>query len=648
MSTRQHDQRNTQLVTLQEKSLVERLALANRRITDLEKRERTLILERDKLAILTKMEVEGAILGREETALWPAAGLERLIESLTIVQRRDAWLSTLVKLGIRGSAAGLFPHGGKSGDPLTVLLRGSGGFGDMLYLSLIARLLFLHFDRARVVILHEHPDADRVFASNPFVMASISLQGDAHQELLRVAAALDIFDLIADVRYVISYATPPYSRIPAEFLTVAHSRAAPWQRYVRREWPYLNNLLAREASARNMSKYELLGYTGNLPATSADAGDFFPTDPLPVEIEELRQPYVTLHHGADRFMSNHDGLSTKNLPESTWSDIVGRCKVTGIKTIQVGEDREPLIEGVTIDLRGKTSFSQTASVLKYAAAHLDTEGGLVHLARAMGTTSVVAFGPTPPKFFAYEGNINLKPEQCGDCWWISQDWARRCPRGMSKPVCMSSHLASRMAEAAIGLASRRKAVKISGSWLDLASIYTELGNAAKQAASSVEGASTSGLVVVDRRDDLSVQLRTLAQQKLAFQLAVPTSLFADIVETTTFLDILPFTPGHIPARTESYDWALVCLKEIGAVSRVQTIHEVVRILKPGAIACLLTGSESLVGEVKNLQRQLRALPGARFVVRTGSVASRIGEDSMLLPCLFLSIQQRGETEKAPP
>lgn len=641
MSPRQSDQGNTPLVTLQGKSLLDRLALANRRVAELEKIERSLSLERDKLATFNRMELEKAVLSRDEFATWPAAGLDRLIESLTLVQRRDAWLSALAKLGLGGTVAALYPHDGKEGDPLTILVRGSGGFGDMIYLSLVARLLFLHFDRPRIVVLHEHPDAERVFGSNPYVMATISLQGDAYHELLNVSAALDIFDLIADVRYVVSYATPPRSRIPPEFLIIAHSRAAPWQRYVRREWPYLNNLLAREAAARNMSKYELLGYTGNLPATSADAGDYFPTDSLPAEISQLMEPYVTLHHGADRFMSNHEGLSTKNLPSATWSDIVGRCAAAGIKTIQVGEHREPPIDGVTIDLRGKTTFSQTASVLKYSSAHLDTEGGLVHLARAMGTTSVVAFGPTSPKFFAYEGNINIKPEQCGDCWWISEDWARRCPRGMAKPICMASHAASTMAQAAVELASHKKAVKISGSWRDLESICTDLDNAARQSASGVEKQSCSGLVVVDTRDDLAVQLRTLARQELLFRLAVPAHLFADVAETTTFLDVLPFTAGHIPAQTELHDWALVSLKELGEDLRAQTIHDVLRILKPGAIACLLSTTGSLAGEMENLQRQLQALPGARIVVRTGSITPQHSENASLLPCLYLSIHEKG-------
>jgi ADP-heptose:LPS heptosyltransferase len=646
MAKRPEDESRYSLVSIREQSLVERLTQATRRIAELEKIERSLSLERDKLAAFTKIELERAVLDRDDASIWGAAGLEDMVRSLTIVQRRDAWLSALSKVGVGGTAAGLFPHDGKVGDPITILVRGSGGFGDMLYLSAVVRLLFLHFDRARVVVLHEHPDATQVFESNPYVLATLSLQGDANREILCTAAALDIFDLIADVRYVVSYATPPLSRVPFEFLTVAHSRSSPWQRFVRREWPYLNNVLAREASVRGMSKYELLGYTANLPVSSSDAGDFFPTTSLPAALSTLKhQRYVTLHHGADRFMSNLDGLSTKNLPSSTWADVVSRCKAAGIKVVQVGEAREPLISGITLDLRGKTNFSETATVVKHASAHLDTEGGLVHLARAMGTASVVAFGPTPPSFFGYEGNINLKPTECGDCWWVSTDWARRCPWGMAKPACMGSHIASSIAQAAITTANQGKVVSVQESWIDPASIYSELCSAPSGDPSNARPEGQIGLVMIDSRDVLASQLRDLAQQELRFQLAVPVHMFADVANETTFVELLPFAAGHIPARTDRYDWALVSLKDTGGDSRIQALHDVIRILKPGAVACVLSATKDLASETLDLRQQFQRLPGMKFTLQDSPSVARPERCSALLPCLLLSIDASdGDTD----
>jgi ADP-heptose:LPS heptosyltransferase len=607
------------LNTLQQNALVERLVKANRRIVELERAERRLVFERDKLAAMISSELEGVQRQREDHELWPAARVEWLVNSLTIVQRRDAWLAALSKAGISGSPASLYPHNGEPNDPLAILIRGSGGFGDMLYLSAVARLLFLRFDRPRIVVLHEHPDAARVFSTNPYIVATISLPGDDLRQFLQCAASLDVFDLIADVRYVITYATPPLSRIPFEFLTVAHSRAAQWQRFVRREWPYLNNLLAKEALARGMSKFGLVGYTGNLSISENDVGDFFPKEGLPNDITAaLTRPYVTLHHGADRFMSDHGGLATKNLPTATWRDVSYRCKVEGLTTVQLGEAREPHIEGVDLDLRGRTSFAQTAVVLKYASVHLDTEGGLVHLAKSMGTSSVVAFGPTPVRFFGYDGNLNLSPHECGDCWWISEDWATRCPRGMAKPACMASHTPSTIASSALVIARQRKSALIRRVNVDIPSVYESLNEKATEASDQRCQNGGSGIVVVDNMEELDRHIPALARHGLRFRLAVTDTVFSKVAERTSFVDVVPFVSGHIPCGTDALDWAVVALADFGDAEWAATIADVIRTLKKGSSAYIL-GIQGINDERSyDLRTQLLSLPGAKIDVAVGS------------------------------
>lgn len=625
------------LSSLQSKSLVERLAHSNRRIADLEQAERSLSLERDKLAAIINTELESVVRQRNEQEIWTACRLDRLVSSLTLVQRRDAWLGAIAKAGIGGAIASLYPHDGKDLDPITILVRGSGGFGDMLYLSLVVRLLFNQFGRPRIVVLHEHPDAHQVFSTNPYVLAVASLRGDEHREFLQAAAAFDVFDLIADVRYVISYATPPLSRIPIEFLTTAHSRAVQWQRYIRNDWPFLNNILAREAADRGMSKYELLGYTGNLPASEFDAGDFFPSEFLPTDITaKLQKPYVTLHHGADRFMSGHDGLSTKNLPDATWADVASRCRAAGIITVQVGEAREPRVNGVDVDLRGKSSFSQTATILKYASAHLDTEGGLVHLARSMGTKAVVAFGPTPVQFFGYAGNFNMQPNDCGNCWWISPSWARRCPLGMAKPACMASHLGSALAHAAIDLAKRTKTVSASVHYTTLEQILGTISGFVEQRTSQKE--LSRGLVVLDAKLEESAFLQRLTTLEVPFSLVVPEQGFADVAEQTTSIDVIPFSFGHIPMGTDAVDWALVDLHDAGADVCAEIVHDVIRILKEGSIAFVYVNANQATQETKHLCTELTKMLGAKIIVITEEVVGS-PTDASPVACIVLKTTQ---------
>ena len=87
-------------------------------------------------------------------------------------------------------------------------------------------------------------------------------------------------------------------------------------------------------------------------------------------------------------------------------------------------------------------------MIKHGLCHIDTEGGLVHLANAVHGRCVVLFGPTPVEFFGYPQNINLEPSGCKACWFATQNWLIECPRYTSGPECMKGHSAASVADAA--------------------------------------------------------------------------------------------------------------------------------------------------------------------------------------------------------
>jgi len=74
---------------------------------------------------------------------------------------------------------------------------------------------------------------------------------------------------------------------------------------------------------------------------------------------------------------------------------------------------------------------------------------LVHLAHAMGTVSVVMFGPTSVAFLGYPQNINLVASDCTSCWWTTKDWYVYCPRALAEPECMHAHRAETVVEAVL-------------------------------------------------------------------------------------------------------------------------------------------------------------------------------------------------------
>ena len=158
-------------------------------------------------------------------------------------------------------------------------------------------------------------------------------------------------------------------------------------------------------------------------------------------LKNLPKSFVTVHHGSDsEFRSklkNKNNLQTKNWFADRWAKVVKFLQSKGYEVIQLGVSQDEYIPG-TIDMRGKTTITEAGAILKNANLHLDTEGGLVHLAKAVGTRSLVLFGPTAIEFYGYKDNINIRAGNCKNCWWSKPDWAFKCPVGYKKPRCMES------------------------------------------------------------------------------------------------------------------------------------------------------------------------------------------------------------------
>jgi ADP-heptose:LPS heptosyltransferase len=99
-----------------------------------------------------------------------------------------------------------------------------------------------------------------------------------------------------------------------------------------------------------------------------------------------------------------------------------------IEFVQLGSAADPELNNV-LDLRGKTSIRQSASILHHARAYIGTVGFLMHLARAVECPSVIVYGGREaPWQSGYTGNINLyNGLPCAPCWrWNSCDFERKC------------------------------------------------------------------------------------------------------------------------------------------------------------------------------------------------------------------------------
>ncbi len=146
--------------------------------------------------------------------------------------------------------------------------------------------------------------------------------------------------------------------------------------------------------------------------------------------------YITVHNGFDENMVVLGRSSTKIYPGFEQVVAALRRDLPRLRIVQLGVPATSrAIAGVDVGLIGQTSLAAAAALIKHAAWHIDVESGLVHLARCFGTRCTVIFGPTSVAYFGYRENDNIAPSACGDCWWLTETWMAKCPKGHAVPVC---------------------------------------------------------------------------------------------------------------------------------------------------------------------------------------------------------------------
>jgi len=103
---------------------------------------------------------------------------------------------------------------------------------------------------------------------------------------------------------------------------------------------------------------------------------------------------------------------------------------TEAEIVQIGSSSDPPLTGAT-DLRGRTSVRESAAILAGAWGFIGLIGFPMHLARAVGTPSVIVFGGREhPAEDGYPGNRNLFTEMhCSPCWFVNHcPYDRECMR----------------------------------------------------------------------------------------------------------------------------------------------------------------------------------------------------------------------------
>ncbi len=137
---------------------------------------------------------------------------------------------------------------------------------------------------------------------------------------------------------------------------------------------------------------------------------FFSEQELNSEKYERLNSYVAIcPEGKQSFVANRKEWGISNFQEVI-------KLFPQIKFVQIGTPSVRLLNGV-IDARGK-EIRELSLIMKNADFFIGLEGGLMHLAKAVGTKSIIIYGGViDPKISGYSENINIYNKvDCSPCF----------------------------------------------------------------------------------------------------------------------------------------------------------------------------------------------------------------------------------------
>ncbi len=531
-------------------------------------------------------------------------------------------------------------------DRIQVALVVSGGTGDLLESTHLVGRVSDHFC-CDVTVVAAQANVGEVVAKNPYVVETIVPVTEHVFSFVDRLRNIPIFDLIVTWKYNVQYVVPFGSRISNEGIDSIEVNSSELRQMlddycVSLGWPYLNFAFSRHAARLGLSAMDISVATSGLPRRNLGEIPFFLSkQSIQVMARFLAKPYVTVHHGFDmKFLPARtrktDYSSTKNLSMTQWAEIVSLLRSEGIDVIQLGIVEEERIEGVTYCLNGQTTLDETALLIKHGLCHIDTEGGLVHLAHAVHGRCVVLFGPTPAEFFGYPQNINLEPSGCKACWFTTKTWLIECPRHTPGPDCMSEHSPAKVADAAKRIIAERHALSAKLIAAETRPAPADFGDTVAAALTLLGGEAGNRplLIFDDPRPDIGSELPDwLPDGSEAIICAEKPLCLAPDGRVVGRFEY--GSPINLPRASSSVDAVVWVSRELESDIAPFALREILRILRPGGELVFAGAGES-----------------GNFDLRPLLSAARIGFDeneTPPAPVRFCSLRKTGpEKEGGPP
>ena len=358
-------------------------------------------------------------------------------------------------------------------DRLLVIARCNGGMGDLVIYSALLDRFFKECGHPVVHVVVPTlrlEEAAFVFHNSPAV-ALVTDAADLRPESTPYDVVITLGDF-ASYDFIRSERVERIAPQVLEKLTAAREIQRPYRALIDVQ-PLYDGLFTTFAAQLGLRRLDLLGWLANVRFSQEHQLGTCPEAEGYRRFEELgfaQRPYITIHNGWDNVAHRHTKNATKGWPPSHYERFVAAFKQRHpqVLVVQLGAKTSQPIAGADIGLLDDTTLHEAAWILKHSLLHVDGDSGLVHLARALHTKSLVLFGPTNHEFFRYAQNETCFSTTCSNCWWSTRDWMRSCPRGLREPECMKSIEPADVLDLADkhlrSLPSRRVAVEDSRYW----------------------------------------------------------------------------------------------------------------------------------------------------------------------------------------
>lgn len=271
-----------------------------------------------------------------------------------------------------------------------------GGLGDLLQTTPILAAAAAKTGRKAVVFTNQPAP---VFEENPDVLEVVAIPSMPQQVALESLG--DAFEVFYDLRYV-SWAYG--AEKPSAFAETHRWFYDHWTASI----PRLHTLGMHSTAVMG----ESLGF---------DLESIRPIYKPRQKCALPETPYLTVATGVGVM----GGL--KRWPAESWARFAESIRRP---LVQVGGPEDEPVPGA-IDHRG-ASLPETAWLIEQSEMLVAVEGGMVHLAAAVGARATVIFGPTPTAPFLYGGHVAVTVPRCTPCWGSEPNWsAETCAIGDS-------------------------------------------------------------------------------------------------------------------------------------------------------------------------------------------------------------------------